>query len=271
MYSQWASASTIYNDNNQKLSAACYPSGATFDPSAAFIGLEYHAMINEWVDECCCELDTQLMIMSAAEFKRMAMRPVPSPEMTQTPLPAQRPNSPPIFGSASARATRRGSLPPRLDPRHVRHAALVQRHSERYAAAHACHFRSCPHPARNHGLLLGIPFSSSNSESRAGRRRLPIPPEPSPWPTLDAEAAARLGPGGPALSSAGFDALSLTGDELAVVAFSVFIEVRRPPHSAEEPRVPAPAARPSPGLRRAAPPGFSQLLMLMERGIRGYD
>ena len=50
--------------------------------------------------------------------------------------------------------------------------------------------------------------------------------EPSPWPSLDADAAVRLGR---SLSSVGFNALALTADELAVVAFNVFLEVRKPP------------------------------------------
>ena len=99
-----------------------------------FLNQEYSTMKERWVDECCGELDSQFMRLSAVEFKRLALRPVAAPQQSA------RPQCPSTKSEAAVPRRRRGSFP-RWDEsggQFANYAPLVQRSSERCAATARC-------------------------------------------------------------------------------------------------------------------------------------
>ena len=117
-----------------KLPAPTAKSPANCSDCPAFLDEEYSTMKERWVDECCGELDSQLMRLSAVEFKRLALRPVAAPQQSPEPARSQCPST---KSEGTVARQRRRSFPrwEESGGHFANYALLVQRSSERCATA----------------------------------------------------------------------------------------------------------------------------------------
>ena len=106
----------------------------------AFLAMpDLTAAMKDWVDECCSELDAQIVRISAADFKRLALRPAAAAAAAASAAAAAPTRRQSVMAECSPTAPpgqRRGSYPSSNDDagQFARYAPLVQRSSERCAS-----------------------------------------------------------------------------------------------------------------------------------------